>query len=187
MSSSTLRIPVLVSLAYVAQLGLFMGLATAFTPMPWAITACVSVLFAALAVIAEIKFTDKLIPQTADTPPKLTLEGRRTVGGLCVIVAAGLLASSFFIGRHTQPGSSQYPFLVVGHGSMVPAKVAPFTEAGAKGTVFSGAESVSVDCQVTGEDSHKWYRLSDRLGWLRDDSVIPEPHTGAGRLPVCPD
>lgn len=185
MSSSMFRIAVLVLIAYLTQLGLFAGLLTAVTSIPWTITACVSALLAALAVIAEIKFTDKLIPQTADVPPKLTREGRRTVGLLFVVAAASLLACSFWIGRHTQPGPGQYPFLTLGPG-MVPAKAAPFEVAGDI-NVFEPGESVFVDCRVTDEDGHKWYRLSDLKGWLRDDAATPAPHTGANRLPSCPD
>ena len=184
MSWSALRTPVLVILAYVGQLGLFVGLLTTATPIPWAITACVSVLFAALAVIAEIKFTN-LIPQTADVPPKLTRTGRWTVGALCVVVAASMLTCSFLIGRHTQPEPGQYPFVTIGPG-MVPAKAAPIEVAGYI-DVFEPGRSVFVDCKITGEDGHKWYRLSDLKGWLRDDAAMPAPHTGADRLPTCPD
>lgn len=150
----------------------------AMTPWPWTITIPASLLLGALALIVDILFFGR--PASVRTSKGRTaLVALGTVAG---IIALGL---AFAIGRNTQPASQPHPFIVTSAGGVTTIlKAAPF-EAAQKNRVVLPGDTVWVDCYVIARDG-RWYRLSDNEGWLRDDEVLPAPHTGVGAPPRCP-
>lgn len=104
---------------------------------------------------------------------------------LLVAVSAGLLSAGL-IGHDIQSDPQEYPFIVTNAAGVTTiVKTVPNEDAQGN-RLFATGDGVMVKCYVDVQD-WRWFKLSEEQGWLRGDEVYPEPHTGLGSPPRCPD
>jgi peptidoglycan/LPS O-acetylase OafA/YrhL len=164
--------------ALAVAVGTATGLVT-LTPLPWQIALFSATFLATLALLGDILAFDRPVAQRS----RIGSPAIATLGALTIVSA---LAISFFVGREMRSGPTQYPFVVTNSsGVYTVVKSVPYEKAQADRVLATG-DRVWVDCVVDQQDG-RWYRLTDEQGWLREDELIPSPHSGKGSPPRCPD
>lgn len=149
------------------------------TPAPWALALPSSLALGALGLlVCVLLFKSPAAPDTR--------EGRWTIAIAGTLLVASALALAGMVGYELRSEPTQYRFLVTNTGGIyTPVKSVP-DERAQTDDLLSTGDLVMVECFAEEQD-WRWFRLNERNGWLREDEVMPEPHTGQGSPPRCPD
>lgn len=166
-----------VAIAFVGVAALASGV-IGITPLWWPIVILLAICLGSAVVLIDIVVCDRPVEFRTKT-------GGRTATVMSAIAILSLMVGAFLLGTRVDMTAAGFPYLVANSAGVGEVKSAPREEAGTLSVVSSG-DAVEVTCFVDSSGG-RWLKLEDGPGWLRDNEVFAQPHTGRGSPPRCPD